>query len=154
MGKMKLKKFFLYAIFFAVVYSLFSLGNSYSNDSSIENRYLFLEFYYKDGNFSLVNKTLESGYYPNSEFYGEYKIKIFSENKELYSNYFDPSVIFSDDFSKEVIEGGVLKLNESNFYLVLPYFDEAEKIEILNSNNEKIFENEVYDVGAESCRVQ
>ena len=151
------KIYFIFGIIFLILLIIII-----SADSNLKKEYIFLEISYKNGNFSLINKTLEKGYYPKAiiENY-EYKVNVISDNRKvIYSTSFDPVLLFTDSFSNEIIEGGAMRLSETEFYIILPNLRTAEKTEILrigtgqNGENEKVFEAEIYDVGAESCRIK
>ena len=151
----------IYFIFLIIFLILLILLMTISADSHLKKEYIFLEISYKNGNFSLINKTLEKGYYPKAiiDDY-EYKVNIVSDRGEIiYSTAFDPILLFTDSFSNEIIEGGAIRLNETEFYVILPNLKTAEKAEILkiigqNGESVKVFEVEIYDVGAESCRIK
>ena len=121
--------------------------------SAYNNEYVLMEFEYTNGEFSLIDKSLEYGFAPQEGVQREYEFRLVSEmNETLNGVYFDPSLLYSDG-GQEEIEGGILVLNETRFYVTMPNFFDLRAIEIIRDNN-LIFREEVYDVGASSCRIK
>jgi len=122
----------------------------------IEKDYILLKINYENENFVLLSKSLEKGNYPtlNHDPDNEYRINLVSDKGDLlYTNSFDPSSLYSDIPSGNELEGGIIKLSKIEFYLIIPSDNEGDKVEILK-DGESVFEEEVYDVGAKSCRVR
>lgn len=115
------------------------------------SEYVLLSFAYDNGNFVLLNKSLEYGSYPYTPVERDFRLSLISrDNSSLYSTSFDPSVLYSDS-GNEIMEGGVVILNQSIFYAVLPNFEEINKVVIVKDNS-IVFEEDIHDVGATSCR--
>lgn len=117
---------------------------------------ILIQFHYENGNFSIINKSLEQGISPTiSHKPGfDYSIDLVSAREEqLYSFSFDPTILFSDEETENGLDGGAITLNETDFSVVIPSISEGEKV-VLLKNGEKILEQEVYDVGASPCRIK
>ena len=127
-----------------------------ANAAIVENDYVLVELKYENGIFSLINKGLEKGSYPNPAHNSgkEYNINLLSDDKSvLYTLDFDPTLLFTDGTKNNEIYGGIIVLNETNFVLTIPSYEEGEKVEILK-DNEKVFETDVYNIGAKNCRIK
>lgn len=121
----------------------------------LENReYVLLEFYYDNGEISLINKSLEKGNFPtlNHDIGKDYTINLVADGLILYSSDFDPTLLYSDSFEEEM-QGGVEELDEAVFFIMVPSIKEGKSVEILK-DNKKILEEEIYNVGASSCRIK
>tara|TARA_Y100000310_G_scaffold338126_1_gene426927 strand:+ start:994 stop:1428 length:435 start_codon:yes stop_codon:yes gene_type:complete len=142
------KKFYL-LLFMLLVFVVVLLVSA-----AVPREYILLEIYY-DGDFVLVNKSLESGFYPsiNHDIDVPYEVKLMSEEDELYSNTFDHTILYSDAIIEENMDGKTELLDEINFFVVVPSVRDGEKVEILK-DGVKVFEEEVYDVGATPCKVE
>lgn len=119
--------------------------------SQVENSYVLLEFNYDNGNFSLISKSLESGNYPYSPIERTYGINLLSDSGNLYSASFDPTLLYTD-YGNETLEGGLLILNETTFYISVPNFEDIQDIQIVKDNI-IVFEGDIHDVGATNCRI-
>ncbi len=141
------KKIFILILLFAVFLS---------SAFEVKQEYVLVELDYENGNFSFVNKSLETGNYPtlSHTLAYDYEADLISDNGEvLYFNTFDPTLLHSESAGESGIEGGAIVLNNSKLFILTPNFRNAEKIEILKKG-EKIFAVDVYDVGATSCRLK
>lgn len=75
--------------------------------------------------------------------YGDYKIKVYS-NKEniIYErNFLIPNIVMSDEIDPEtgdIIGGGMTELEKLDFSILIPFNENAEKIEIYDENNELV----------------
>lgn len=122
--------------------------------ASLCNKDLIIVDLYYDGNFQLLNKSLERGCSPNylHEAGGRYSYDLQGENKSLYIAEFNPALIYHDADVEGGIEGGVENAR-TNIVLAAPSFENAEKLNVYD-NKTKILTIDVYDVGATSCRVE
>ena len=121
----------------------------------LPNEYILIEIQYDNGNFVLIDKSLEKGNFPtiNHDLEQRYEVRLISDEEEvLFSNYFDPTILYSDGYEEEM-EGGMIELDEARFFIITPNFKNAKKVEILEDKN-KVFETEVYDVGSISCKIK
>lgn len=117
----------------------------------IKEEYVLLQFKYSNGNFSLINKSLEKGYYPHEIYDRTYEFNLLSKNNEnLYATTFEPSLLYSD--GGEQLDGGVLILDEAVFFVAMPNYKEINKVRIVK-DNQTIFEEDIHDVGSSSCRI-
>ena len=124
--------------------------------AQVQQRFVLLELKYDNGEFTLINKTLEYGYYPtiNHDAQKKYQLNLISEtNETLYSNQFDPSKLYSDLQEGEELQGGVIELNDTRFFVISPDISKGDRVDIIK-DNKTIFSTEVYNVGAVSCRVK
>lgn len=126
---------------------------AFSQAVQVQKEYILLEFKYENGNFSLVSKSIEKGNYPNPKIERAYQFNLLSdENKILYATSFDPSLLYSDYGNME-LEGGIVILNKTNFFVSLPNYEETGSLQIVK-DNKIIFEEGIYDVGAKKCRIR
>jgi len=107
---------------------------------------IVLDLSYNEGNISVVNSTVKYGYFPDRRFEESYKLEIMADDGVIYGTSFkDSSIIFVDASSEDGITGGMIKLEETRFSLVLPYYDNMDEIRFYNSLNElkgvQVFEN-------------
>lgn len=121
------------------------------------NEYIILHMNYNEGKFSIVGKSLEKGFYPDYSHTtsSQYTLQLTSEDGILYQNSFDPTLLYSegaDDNSD--IEGGPVILDNADFALIIPSLPEGENVLIFDANGEKVFEEDIYNVGATSCRIR
>jgi hypothetical protein len=136
-------------------------GDSIASSSKIfeveKEEYVLLEFEYDDGNITLLNRTLEKGKSSGLKHDSrkEYKARLVSDDGEiLHTTLFDdPSDLFSDVFENDEIEGGVMSIGKTKFYLSVPESMESDNVEVIREGVE-INKEEVYDVGAKSCRLR
>jgi len=146
---MNMNKFFL--IVGLVLLLVVFIGASF-----IQKEYIFLEVHYVGGVFELQSKSLERGNYPtvNHDLDDEYEVNLFSDGGGLlYSNGIDPSELFIDTGEGE-LDGGIIQVDDTVFYVIVPSLGEGDNVEIRDSNDLVVLETEVYDVGAKSCRVK
>lgn len=122
-----------------------------SNAQTKNNEYVLLTFKYDNGNFSLLNKSLETGNYPASVSGRAYNISLLSQQNILYTTSFNPELLYSDE-GNEVLSGGVIILNQTIFYVLLPNFQDLQNVSIVQGNS-LVFEQDIHDVGATSCRI-
>jgi hypothetical protein len=132
-------------------------GSSSSVFSVRKPAYVLLEFEYDKGYINLISKSLEDGKSPtiNHDSNKEYEVFLFSEDGEVLSttSFENPSRLFSDVLDGEEMDGGVMNLGKTNFYLTVPESKESDKIVVFKQGVE-IIQEEVYDVGAQSCRIR
>lgn len=106
------------------------------------DKVLILNFHYKNGVLGIKNKLIKYGFYPDRKIQPKegYKLEIWSsENKILYTFKFQlPTKIYVDHSKNDTLEGGIIVLNETDFALILPYFDNAKVIKIYNPRGYKI----------------
>jgi len=134
-----------------------SLVSSSSVFNVVKQEYNFLEFEYFNGEFKLLNISLLEGNYPtlSHDPEKEFNMLLISKTGEvIQNNSFDsPSIIFSDLFEGEEIEGGLLNIGKSKFYAIMPESEDSYSIKIFRDQR-RITEEEVFDVGAKSCRLK
>ncbi|HZX45615.1 MAG TPA: hypothetical protein VFF28_08090 [Candidatus Nanoarchaeia archaeon] len=111
-----------------------------------ESRVIIANFNYDDGLVTYKEKTIKFGYAPDYKLEPEdgYKAELLSfDDKELASFRFDiPLKLYFDmsDPLLKTLSGGMVILNETDFALVFPYDERAEKIVISNPRNYTILE--------------
>jgi hypothetical protein len=127
---------------------------------SIKNEYILIEINYENGKFYLVNETLEKGNYPSieHEINSDYRFELVSDKGEvLFTGYVEPNLVFTDGLSKEKnnkdFEGGVVELNQSNFFIIAPNIKKSDKIKIFKEDN-KVFEAKIDFQEPTSCRLR
>ncbi len=108
-----------------------------------ENKVYIIDLHYKDEVITVNDIIIKTGYYPDRKLQPEkgYTLELISDdNFVLYSFKFEvPLKIYTDviDENKEV-RGGVIVLNETNFALILPYYDNAKEIKIYDNENKEM----------------
>ncbi|MFH2028156.1 MAG: hypothetical protein ABIJ08_03390 [Nanoarchaeota archaeon] len=107
-----------------------------------EGKVMVVNFQYKEGFITFKERTVMLGYYPDRNYQPEngYKAEIISATGEvLYSFKFNIGTdIFVDYDDNSALSGGLIRLNETDFSLVLPYLDEAYEIRFYNERNFKV----------------
>lgn len=103
-----------------------------------------VKFNYNNGLITYKDKVIKCGYAPDNKIQPEegYRADIISEdNNLLYSFKFEIPLRISFDLTDPVLKtmsGGMLILNETDFALVFPYYDNAGNIIIYNPREYKI----------------
>ena len=141
----EIKKFL--AVFLALAVLGIVVGQETSGELCDGQQYLLIEMQYNNGNFSVLNKTLEEGCAPLMLSEKRYEYVLSDAGEKVYSSGFNPSEIFVDNE-----EGSdMLLLEDTRFFITAPSLINAENIEIYEAEK-KVFEDKIYDVGATSCR--
>ncbi len=97
-----------------------------------------VKFNYDNGIISYKDKIIKCGYSPDRKLQplDGYRAEIISiKNKPLYSFKFDIPLTTNFDMSDPLIKslsGGMVVLNETDFALIFPYYDNAKSIRIYN----------------------
>ena len=90
----------------------------------------------------ITSDTTKLGYYPDYYFQPEkgYNLQIQDElSQELFSLKFkSPDLIFYDEFKDTNITGGLVLINQTDFALTLPTFQNEDKIVILDEDNSEV----------------
>ncbi|MBT3405508.1 hypothetical protein HN832_00605 [archaeon] len=124
-----------------------------------ESKYILVELEYNSNSisqFTLINKTLETGCYSeiiyNSQV--EYNYQLTTNKNSLYQSSFNPSLIFIDgqEEGETELTGGTIEPGTARIFLTLPP-ESGEVLEIYNQTD-KIFETNIFDTGATSCRIK
>ena len=106
-----------------------------------EDKVFILNAYYDNGKISINDVTIKNGYFPDRKIPVEtdYQINIYSKEKMmLYTKNIDvPLYIYTDVIVDGNIKGNMIKLNQTDFALVLPYYESAGKITISKNSEEK-----------------
>lgn len=103
-----------------------------------------IDLSYKDGKLIVNNKIIKYGYAPDRALQPleGYKAEIISfDNTILYSFKFEVPLKeyldVSDNITKQ-ISGGLVKLTENDFALILPYYDNAKEIVFYDELSNKV----------------
>ncbi|MCK4521354.1 MAG: hypothetical protein KAU20_02185 [Nanoarchaeota archaeon] len=132
-----MKKIICLAMFFVLISSVYA-----------EQVYI-VNFNYDNGLIMIKDKIVKQGYYPDRKLQPEegYKCSIMDHNKnELYSFIFDlPIKIYTDGFDNltDKVTGGVIRLNQTDFAFIIPYFEEAGMIKCYNTGGYEIVSEEM-----------
>jgi hypothetical protein len=142
------KKILVFCFFVLFVSGVVSIGE----EEKCIKEYVVIDLSY-DGNFSVIEKNLEKGCFPEYRHVSEFKYsyELEGDNKSLYLADFNPRILYSDSESDEDIEGYVDEVDE-NFIIAVPSLVKGEKVNIYD-DKEKILEIDIYSVGATSCRI-
>ena len=106
-----------------------------------------LKFNYDKGNLALLEKKVLYGYAPDRKTIEEgYKIELASKNEIIYSAKFEIPQIelleYSDLETGEIF-GEVKKYDNLNFTVVVPYYEDADVINVYNPKEFKIVEEKI-----------
>jgi len=111
--------------------------------------YLF-NFNYDNGVIILKDQIIKEGYYPDRLIPVEegYNCKLLGLNgRPEYSFDFElPNNIFVDSVENEILTGGVIILNETDFSFVAPYLSSVNEIECYNSKGYEILKEDLIKV--------
>jgi len=87
-----------------------------------------VKLHYNPDGFTIKEVTVKNGYAPDRMLQqGDYKAELISEdNKVLYGFNFEvPLLLFTDGGQSGRLRGSVVKLNETDFVLVVPFYERA-----------------------------
>ncbi len=129
----KMKKTILFLMVFIAVFSVKTLSE--------ESMVYVVNLNYKEGAINFKEITFKTGYYPDNKLAsGDYRIEVVSnDNTVLYSFNFDvPLKIYTDVIEKGEISGNVILLNETDFAVIVPYFENAKEIAIYKMNAKEV----------------
>lgn len=107
-----------------------------------------INFHYENINgeetVTVTNSGTVLGYYPDYNFQPNngYTLKILdNSNNALFSvKMLPPSEIYVHEYDGKNISGGLVILNQTDFSMTLPTFQNESKIVILNSNNQNVMD--------------
>lgn len=103
-----------------------------------------IDFSYKDGELVINDKIIKYGYAPDRKLQPleGYRAEIISlDNDILYTFKFEIPLSEYVDISNNItneITGGLIKLSENDFALILPYYDNAKDIIFYDETNNKV----------------
>ncbi len=103
---------------------------------AIPTRIQILNLKYQDNTLSLTEKVIKLGYYPDRLIQPKtghtYEIVATDETILHTFKFIIPTRIFVDvtDPIKDKLSGGIVKLNKTEFALIVPYFKKAKEIRI------------------------
>ena len=102
------------------------------------NEYYKIELNYDKGELKLINLDIEFSDTLIENYFGFYLAKVISyKNESLNSTFFDvPNKILYDEVDENgtFVGGGLLELDEINFTIYAPYYENAKEIIIYNGN--------------------
>ncbi len=111
------------------------------------SRVFVLRLNYDNGRIALYDKSVVFGYAPDRKIIEEgYKIELASKNEIIYSTRFEIPLIeileYSDLETGEM-RGEIKKYNNLNFTVVVPYYEDAEIVNVYNQKEFKIIEEKI-----------
>ena len=108
--------------------------------TALAEEVLVINFHYDNGVITVKDSTQMKGYYPDRIYQQGYRADIVSiDDNVLYSFRFKlPTEVFTDIENNGKLSGGVVRLNETDFSLIVPYFEEAKEIVFYNERDYKI----------------
>tara|TARA_Y100000310_G_C20700313_1_gene829099 strand:- start:4871 stop:5425 length:555 start_codon:yes stop_codon:yes gene_type:complete len=116
-------------------------------ETSSEKVFL-LSLNYDNGKVSLNEILTKTGYAPDRKLQpGDgFKGEVVSfEDRILYSfRFYVPLKVNTDVIDKGELSGGVIILSETDFALLIPYYEEAKEINLYDEKNVKVFSAKVY----------
>ncbi|ODS41335.1 MAG: hypothetical protein A7315_06610 [Candidatus Altiarchaeales archaeon WOR_SM1_79] len=127
----------------------------------VESKIIMLELNYKDGAIYLTDKYKKNGFAPDRRIQpdGEniYSAIVYSKSdRTLYTFTFDvPNFLNYDEPDGENLTGGVIELNETDFTLIIPYFENAAWVYVYYPNDTLALEVNVtnlQDKGGSNCK--
>lgn len=99
-----------------------------------------LDLHYDNGQIILNKIEVINGFSPDNKLQsGSYKLEVISVDKQsLYSFNFKAPRIYADRSEKLTgeIDGAVIDLNQADFTLIAPFFNDGKDIKIYKDNNE------------------
>ena len=103
-----------------------------------------VNFHYDNGVISYKDKVIKCGYAPDRRIQPEecYTAEMISiDGESLYSfDFCVPLNVNVDSSESGELSGGMVVLNETDFALIFPYYDEAKSITILNPRKYQVLE--------------
>ncbi len=120
--------------------AIFLIGMASAEASKV----YILNLNYDNGKITLKDKIVKYGYSPDRKIQPEegYRLEVVSLNSEIlyFFNFEVPSRIYVDvtNPGTQELSGGIIKLDKTDFALVVPYFEEAKEIKIYDMNNNEI----------------
>jgi len=153
----KMKKNNLIVLFLAIllILTVFSRANDEITYSEIEKVYL-LSLNYDNGKISMNKLLTKTGYAPDRKLQPVegFKADVVSfEANILYSFKFDvPLKINTDVIEQGEVSGNVIILNETDFALLIPYYEQAKEINIYDKEDKKVFSTKVYQLSTKLLR--
>tara|TARA_B100001971_G_C18264174_1_gene590152 strand:- start:2205 stop:2759 length:555 start_codon:yes stop_codon:yes gene_type:complete len=134
-----------------IVFSRFDAKAAEVDDEStgIGNEKVFLlGLKYDNGIIKLNEMITKIGYAPDRKLQPDegFRTEIISFGEEvLYSFRFNvPLKINTDVIDNNKVSGNVIVLNETDFALLVPYFEETKEINIYDENEERVFSTKVF----------
>ena len=112
--------------------------------SAETNKVYILNLDYDNGKITLKDKIVKYGYSPDRKIQPEegYRAEVVSVNGDVlyFFNFEVPSKIYVDvtEPRTQELSGGIIKLDKTDFALIVPYFEEAKEIKIYDMNNNEI----------------
>ncbi len=101
-----------------------------------------VNFNYDNGVITVKDRTVKLGHYPDKNYQPEegYRVEVVDvSGGKLYSMRFKiPLKVFTDVSEGDGIEGSLIILNETDFSLIVPYFEEAKDIVFYNPRNYRV----------------
>lgn len=109
----------------------------------VSSKVVVLKLNYNEGNISLVNSTIKYGFSPDRRYQLDqgYKLEVVSfENEVLHEFRFKaPNEIFVDGTDENGdISGGKIVLDNINFALSIPYYENMKEIKVYSPTNELV----------------
>ena len=108
---------------------------------------IIFDFSYDKGLITLTSQSIQEGYYPDRKIQPEegYKCALADNNDNtIYDFKFEiPLKVYTDVINKGNIEGNVIRLNETEFSLIMPFLEKAEKIKCYNIGGYEIINKEI-----------
>ena len=137
-----------------LIIGVFSSINLSQSENLCNSNYIFLNLKYLNGNFEIINKSLESGCISKSPYNEniEYSYKLITHNEIYGSGSFNAGVLFIDNIIDDQMVGGTVDAPEQEISLAIPYYTSADNMQVFKQGN-LIFETKLYDVNATSCRI-
>lgn len=107
-----------------------------------------INLHYRDGVIEIVESVVNPGYFPDRKNAPEegYKFEIISDTGEiLYDFAFKVPLEVYVDSSSETgeMEGGLIRLTETDFALVVPHFENEDEIRILDEKGDVVLTKNV-----------
>ncbi len=108
----------------------------------LADRIMILNLHYSNGEISVIDQAEQYGYYPDRKLQPDsgYRAEIIStEDNILYSFNFEvPLRHFTDVEIENKTQGGLVLMDETDFALIIPLYDNAKEINFYNDKGENI----------------
>jgi len=108
-----------------------------------------VNFNYDNGVITVKDRSVKLGYYPDKNYQPDegYRVEVVDINGDkLYSLRFKiPLEVFTDISEGDGIDGGLIVLNETDFSVIVPYYEEAQEIIFYNPRNYRVASLDISD---------
>ncbi len=134
------KTLLMFCALLLIIFSAFAF-------SAETSRIFILKFNYNNGKITLIEKETAFGYAPDKKYLDDgYKIELSGKEKALYTTKITLPITeyieFQNTTSKK-LEGDLIKYENINFTVAVPYYDDADTIKLFNEKGFEIIKEKL-----------